>query len=75
MTSKCPCGERYDLNHVMNCKRGEFVVMRHNNVRDFEANMMKTIANDVETEPALQTLDNERIDGRRGHVSSPNIRP
>ena len=43
MPRKCPLGERYDLNHVMNCKRGGFVVMTHNNVRDFEANIMKTI--------------------------------
>ena len=49
--------------------------MSHNNVRDFEANIMKTIQNDVEAEPALQTLDNERIDGRRGDQSRPNARP
>ena len=31
MPSKYPyC---YDLNHTMNCKRGGFIVMRHNNVR------------------------------------------
>ena len=47
MPSKYPCGEEYDQNHAMNCKRGGFVVMRHNNVRDFEANLLKTIQNDV----------------------------
>ena len=38
--------------------------MRHNNVRDFEANLLNTIQNDVEIEPALQKIDNERIGGR-----------
>ena len=73
MPSKCSCGEKYDLNHVMNCKRGEFVFMRHNNVRDFEANLLKTIQNDIEIKPALQKLDNERIDGRKGGEARPNI--
>ena len=54
MRSKCPCGQKYNLNHDVNCKRGGFVVMRHNNVRGFEANLLNTIQNDVEIEPALQ---------------------
>ena len=54
MRSKCPCGQKYNLNHDVNYKRGGFVVMRHNNVRGFEANLLNTIQNDVEIEPALQ---------------------
>ena len=53
-TSKCPCGQKYNLKHEVNCKIGGFIVMRHNNVRDFEANLLNTIQNDVEFEPALQ---------------------
>ena len=47
----------------MNCKKGGFVVIRHINVRDFKANLLKTIQNDVEIEPTLQKIDNEGIDG------------
>ena len=47
MPSKCPCGQKYILNHDVNCKRERFVVMRHNNVRGFEANLLNTIQNDV----------------------------
>ena len=74
MPSKCSCGQKYDPNHAMNCKRGGFVVMRHNSVRDFEANLLKTIRNDVKIEPALQEIDNERIDGRTGDKASPDVR-
>ena len=36
--------------------------MRHNNnVRDFEANLLKTTLNDVEVEPKLQKIDNEEL--------------
>ena len=45
MPSKCPCCQKYDRNHGMNCKRGGCVVMRHNNVREFEAKLLKTIQN------------------------------
>ena len=57
----------------MNCKRGGFVVMRHNNVRYFGANLLKTIQIDFEIESALQKIDNERIDGRTGDEARPDI--
>ena len=57
LPSKCPCGQTFDLNHALNCKRGGFVIMRHNNIRDFEANLLRKICADVETEPPLQPLD------------------
>ena len=47
MPSKCSCGQKYDLNHAMNCKGGGFFVMTYNSVRDFEANLLKTNQNDV----------------------------
>ena len=46
----------------------------HNNVRDFEANLLKTIQNDVEIEPAVQKMDNERIDGRTWDEARRDIR-
>ena len=48
-----PHYSNYYMKHAMNCKRGGFLVMRHNNVRDFEANILKTIQNDVKVELAL----------------------
>ena len=65
---KCPCGQKCDLNHTINCKRGGFVAMRHNSVRD-----LKTIQNDVKIEPALQKIYNERIDGQTVDEARPNI--
>ena len=56
--SKCLCGQWFDVTHAMNCKRGGFVIMRHNDIRDFEANLLKRVCNDVEIEPPLQPLTN-----------------
>ena len=75
LPSKCPCGEVFNINHALNCKRGGFVIMRHNDVRDFEANLLRDICNDVETEPPLQPLDGEVLNGgATGDEASPDIR-
>ena len=53
LPSKCACGQQYDVTHALNCKKGGFVIIRHNNIRDFEANLLKKVCSDVETEPQL----------------------
>ena len=74
MPSQCPCGQNDDVTHAMNCKRGGFIIMRHNNVRDFEENLLKTTLNDVEVEPKLQKIDNEGLNGLTGDDARPDIR-
>ena len=74
LPSKCPCGQKFDLNHALNCKRGGFVIMRHNTIRDFEANLLKQICTDVETEPPLQPLDGENLPGLTGDEARPDVR-
>ena len=66
MPSKCPCGKKFYVTHTINCKRGGFVIMRHNNVRDLEANLLKIVHSDVEVEPELQPIVTERLDGLTG---------
>ena len=48
--------------------------MRHNNVREFEANLLETTLNDVEVEPKLQKIDNEELNGLTGDDARPDIR-
>ena len=45
--------------HALNCKQGGYVVMRHNKVRDLEAELMREVCNDVRVEPELLPLDND----------------
>ena len=54
LPSKCPCGEKFNVTHALNCKRGGFVNARHDNIKNFEARKM--VANDVEVEPQLQPV-------------------
>ena len=73
LPSKCPCGQRFDLDHALNCKRGGFVIMRHNNVRDFETNLLAQVCTDVEKEPFLQPLSGESIVGAADDVAKPDV--
>ena len=61
MPLKCPCGQAFSVTHAMNCKRGGFITMRHNDIRDFEVNLLSKVCNDVESEPSLQPITNESL--------------
>ena len=45
----------------MICKRGGFIIQRHNELRDLEADLLDLVCNDVETEPVLQEITGETL--------------
>ena len=49
----------------MICRRGGFIIQRHNEVRDLEAEMLNMVCYDVEVEPVLQEIN----DAMRGSVT------
>ena len=73
LQSKCPYGENFNVNHALNCKRGGFVIMRHNNIRDYEAELLKQTQTDVEIEPPLQPINGKQILGLSGDEVRPDI--
>ena len=70
----CPCGHKYNVAHALNCKKSGFVTVRHNNLMDFETDMLSKIVNDVETELDLQPITGEIIEGLSENTSRPDIR-
>ena len=74
LPSKCPYGQNYNVNHALNCKKGRFVINRHNNIRDFKANLLKKVHNDVEIEPMLQPINGEVVNGIAGDNARSDIR-
>ena len=64
LPSTCVCGHAFDINHAMNCKRGGFVTIRHNEIRNFEATLLSKVCCDVEIEPSLQPVTGEVMQAR-----------
>ena len=63
LPSTCPCGQPFNLSHAMNCKRGGFITIRHNEIRDFEACLLSKVCAEVEVEPPLTPVTNEQLQG------------
>ena len=49
----------FNIDHAMICKKGGFIIQRHNELRDLEAELLNIVCNDVQIEPALQEIDGE----------------
>ena len=73
--SFCQCSKRNDVDHTLTCKKGGYVIMRHNKVRDLEAELMSEVCYDVKTEPDLIPLENNclGINAETGDRSKPDV--
>ncbi len=77
----CGCGTKNDIVHILSCKKGGYVSMRHNALRDSLANMMREGGcRDVRTEPALLPVNPNNFtqrcnaaDGARLDISAQGI--
>ena len=66
----CVCGDIFDVDHAMICKRGGFVIQRHNELRDLGAELLSTVCKDVQVEPVLQQVTGETLN--RGANRAPD---
>jgi hypothetical protein len=57
----CECGAANDPDHAMICSLGGFVIMRHNTIRDLEAEFLGTICKDVAIEPPLLPVSDAHL--------------
>ena len=73
MPSVCVCGYCFNVDHAMICKRSGFVIQRHNELRDLDAEMLRMVCNGFEIEPVLQDITGEELN--RGENTAPDARP
>ena len=75
LPSRCVCGQIFNLENARSCKKGGFIILRHNELRDFKANLLSEVFHDVQLEPQLKpltgkvyhygtsnTIEDERVD-------------
>ena len=55
----CVCGQKFTAAHALHCQNGGFVNARHDNIRDLEGSLLKSVCNDVQIEPPLQKVTNK----------------
>ena len=79
--SSCSCGKDNSVSHCLSCKKGGFINLRHDAVRDSFAEIMKSVGKDVRTEPSLLPVTGEKLpaganfkDGARSDFSALSIR-
>ena len=73
--SKCICGESFNIDHEMICRRGGFIIQRHNELRDLEAKLLNIVCNDVHIEPALQDVDGKPLIQDQTNQLTPDLTP
>ena len=54
----------------MNCKKGGFITIRHNDLRDLTANLLTDIWRDVDIEPQLLPVTGETFENRTANTSN-----
>ena len=57
----CACGAKFDSNHALICRYGGYPTIRHNEIRDLTASLLKQVCTNVSTEPHLQPLTGESL--------------
>ena len=68
----CVCGEPFNVDHAMICKRVGFIIQRHIELRDLEAQMLNLVCHDVKIKPVVQEITGESL--VRGANTAPDDR-
>ena len=61
LPASCVCGVSFTVEHALSCPRGGFLFVRHNEIHDSIAHLLKEICHDVCIEPGLQPLTGENL--------------
>ena len=61
--TNCDCGTNFSVEHALSCPKGGFPSIRHNEIRDLTANLLSEVCNNVCTEPHLQPVTGEQLNG------------
>ena len=61
LPTTCVCGKPFGVDHALICPTGGFPTLRHNELRDLTAKLMKEVCHNVCREPPLQPLSGESL--------------
>ena len=62
LPTQCPCGEKFVAQHTVSFKKGGFVTLCHNKLRDSTGALLEEVCHDAAIEPVLpQITDNNFV--------------
>ena len=64
------CGMKFDLTHALSCKKGGFVSLWHNHIRNINASLLIEFCKDNQVEPFLLQLNGESF---QNHTARGNM--
>ena len=64
LPSVCVCGQPFTTTHALSCPTGGYPTLRHNQLRNLTARLLREVCHDVSVEPVLQPLSGEELLGR-----------
>ena len=65
----CTDGEPFTVEHALSCTRGGYVALRHNELRDLFADLLRETSTNVSVEPELQPPSGEVFQAASAVVS------
>ena len=67
IASHCACGAKNSLDHALVCKLGGYTIMRHNELRNTEADLLREVCRDMQIEPSLLPLTGQQFNRSANH--------
>ena len=61
VASHCACGTLNSIDHALVCRLGGYTIMRHNEIRNTETELLREVCRDVQIEPALIPLSGQQF--------------
>ena len=59
LSEKCECGAAFTIQHALSFKKGGFVSLRHNHIKNITATLLSEVCKDIRLEPVLQEFTGE----------------
>ena len=69
----CGCGAPNSIDHTLICAKGGYIHMRHNALRDLNAELQQEVCKDIIIEPSLLPINNEEVLGTSADRAGPDI--
>ena len=69
LPENCECDTKFTIEHALSCKKGGFISLRHNRIRNLTTTLLREVCHDVQVEPRLQTLTGETVDETTANIT------